>query len=99
MISWTPIASQRRIGEADDDDDGTNGRGPAGAKAPVVGTDLKGHFGGESFPYGTNDRGPAGANAPAVGINLRGYFGGELFPHGTNYRGQPVPMPLLWAKT
>ena len=77
---------------------GTNGRGPAGAKAPVVGTGLKGDFGGELFPYGTNDRGPAGANAPAVGINLRGYFGGELFPHCTNYRGSQCHCPCCGQK-
>ena len=73
---------------------GTNDRGRAGAKSPIVGTVLIGYFEGELVPFGTNDRGRAGAKSPIVGTVLIGYFEGELVPMT---EGEPVPNPLLWA--
>ena len=51
---------------------GTNDRGGAGAKSPIVGKVLIGYFGGEMVSHPVNYRRGAGAKSPTVGTVLMG---------------------------
>ena len=64
---------------------GTNDRGTAGVKFPIVGTALIGYFWGELVPHGTNDRG--GPVPDPLGTVLIGYFEERLVPYGTDILG------------